>query len=195
MVYITPGDILDVYWKGEKIEIFFNDISKTQKINDHVVKTFFPYFIPGHTILVQQDYVYFHQYYIAITMELLKEYFEHMFFVNGGSSVYILKEHIPEKVVRNFSVEILSFKDKISILEQIENNTHPSVKEVIKCARAYCAIEYGEFLYAKKVLESVQFNVGSIEQCEDFSKICVSNFRKVNDLLASRTGICVDEPV
>jgi len=76
LVQIHEGNILAETWDNGEIEILFIDIAKHWKVNDHIVKTFFSSLVPGHSIVIQQDYLYTEwNGWIPVTMEYLADYF------------------------------------------------------------------------------------------------------------------------
>ena len=57
VVELVIGNILDVVWAGGPIEIAFYDCLKTNDRDLAVFKAFAPHFIPGRTIILQQDFL------------------------------------------------------------------------------------------------------------------------------------------
>ena len=55
----------------EEDQVLFIDVAKTWRINDVVIAQFFPKLIPGHSIIIQQDYMWGFGPWIHITMALL----------------------------------------------------------------------------------------------------------------------------
>ncbi|MFA3920777.1 hypothetical protein [Ruegeria hyattellae] len=71
-VISAKQDILKVNWDAP-IELLFIDLSKSWKINDHLIKTFFPHLVEG-AIMVQQDYMFFRNPWVASTMYKLRDH-------------------------------------------------------------------------------------------------------------------------
>ena len=86
-VEVHPGDLLAQRWSGEPIDVLFVDVAKTWDLSDHVAREFFPALVPGHSVVVQQDYVHEWLPWIHITMELLSGCFERVAVVPGSPSV------------------------------------------------------------------------------------------------------------
>ena len=99
--YITihEGDLLKAPWKSGPIEILFSDISKSWQLNDHIIKNWIAALIPETGILIQQDQVQEYHVWVAITMEILSDYFEVIDYTPYSSMVYRLKSEIPAQLL------------------------------------------------------------------------------------------------
>jgi hypothetical protein len=97
-VEVCEGDIADHGWTGQRIEVLFIDLAKTWRINDLMLEQFFPCLIPGHSIIIQQDYMWGFGPWLHITMELLAPY---VTFLDSMlcSTVYLLRKRIPRKFI------------------------------------------------------------------------------------------------
>ena len=96
VVEIYEGDVCAQPVPQEPIEILFLDILKTTSICDFVIENYFRRLIPGKSILVQQDYLWRNgTYWIHITMEILREYFEPLASCKRNSVVFHYKKEIP----------------------------------------------------------------------------------------------------
>jgi hypothetical protein len=51
--------ILDARWHGPKVQLLIDDICLRKDKNDHMIKIFSPYFIPGKTIIIRLDYYFY----------------------------------------------------------------------------------------------------------------------------------------
>lgn len=96
---IHEGDLTLATWSGEPIEILFSDISKGWKLNDYITLNWIPHLLPETGILIQQDQVQEYHVWVAITMEILADYFELIDYVVYDSVVYRLKHAIPQQVL------------------------------------------------------------------------------------------------
>lgn len=118
LVSVHPGDILNYKSPEPLIEILFLDVLKTPLVNDHIVENFFPNLIPGHSLVVQQDYN-FHSCngWIHCTMEYLSDYFEIVDYTPCNSVVFLYTKEIPkEKTIKTFQSmtvdQIMDLHDK-----------------------------------------------------------------------------------
>ena len=76
--YITvhEGDLLRETWNEKPIEILFSDVAKGLHLNDYILTKWLPFLSAGTGILIQQDQVREYHIWVAVTMEILAEYFE-----------------------------------------------------------------------------------------------------------------------
>lgn len=84
-----PGEIEDNGWPGEPIEILALDACKSTAATDAIAAAFFPYLIPGRSIVVHQDFLQWNQPWLAAQMELLAEHFTPLAHVAPSSMVYL----------------------------------------------------------------------------------------------------------
>ncbi len=91
------GDFLTETWPAEKpIEICFIDLARTNDLNVRCFQQLFPAFLPGRTLLVQQDFFFDRAPWIKVLMGYLEEHFEWLGQV-GPSSLYRYRSQIPEE--------------------------------------------------------------------------------------------------
>lgn len=154
----VPGNLLNMRWNGDPIEILFVDLAKTWDLNSHVLAQFFPSLIPGHSILLQQDYVHVGEPWIALTMEVLSEYFEHLYFVYGATSVYRLIKPIPAAIL-NQNLREMSLPEMDQHMENARRKASPAIAEVLKTCQAALRIEKRDLQGAATLIESVDIGV------------------------------------
>ena len=95
---IHEGDLMRHSWGGEKIEILFLDCAKTPELHDHAVRIWFPHLIPGRSILIQQDFGWWHYQWGNIMMEAFKDHFVILDDVPHATRAYLcVKEITPAK--------------------------------------------------------------------------------------------------
>lgn len=70
LIAVNKGDIANTNWKLP-IEILFVDCCKDWDTNDAVTRKFYPFLIPGVSVIVQQDYLHFQHPWVVATMEAL----------------------------------------------------------------------------------------------------------------------------
>jgi hypothetical protein len=116
---VHEGDLREFPWTASTpIEVLFIDVAKTWGLNDFTIQQFFPALIPGHSIVVQQDYVHPTCPWLAITMELLADYFEPIGYVPGNSMVYLHTAAIPESVIAQAATEFMEPERKLALMDQ-----------------------------------------------------------------------------
>lgn len=188
MIHISPGDFMNMTWREHPVEVLFVDIAKTFELNDHVIQNFFPNLIIGST-LIQQDYVYFSEYWVQLTMEIFKEYFELQEFIMGASAVYKVTKPIP-KHYQNFSIKKeFSDNELIKMHELIVDGSDAYVKDVIKCAHCKLLYDLGRYKESFEYLQTVSTKKLTDDPIIDFCEIARSNKIMMERLLEShKTG-------
>lgn len=75
-VSIHAGDIKQFPWNGDPIEILFVDLAKSWEMNEYIVQAFYPYLIPGRSIIVHQDFGNSWNPWLPVSMGYLDGYFQ-----------------------------------------------------------------------------------------------------------------------
>jgi hypothetical protein len=134
---VIEGNIVDHGWEGDgAIEIAFLDILKGAKLNDFVVRNFFRQFIPGRTILIQQDFVHEFCPWIHVTMGYLDAYFELLDLFDFGSAVYLLREPIPPEALDVSIENDIPPDEKIRLMDRAIAPLSGEMRGIVECAKA-----------------------------------------------------------
>jgi hypothetical protein len=134
---VVEGNILDHGWVGGgPIEIAFLDILKGAKLNDFALRTFFSEFIPGRTILVQQDFVHEFCPWIHVTMGYLDSYFELLDLFDFGSAVYLLREPIPPEALQVSIENDIPPEEQIGLMDRAIAPLSGEMRGIVECAKA-----------------------------------------------------------
>src|SRR5690606_1866350 len=142
---------------GGPVEILFVDIAKSWELNAWVMDHWFTQLIPGRSLVVQQDYVYFHPYWIHLTMAHLAGAFELVDVVYGASAVFAVKRKIERGETAHW--RNLPLPDKLALIERAAGGLPASAAEVLKGSRAYCLVEHGEPARALQLLDTVDDSI------------------------------------
>ena len=98
LLEVHDGDLAQLGWDGRPIEVLFVDFAKSWSLNDVVVREFFPRLIPDRSIVLQQDYAFAFQPWIAITMEHLRDCFEPVAFAEYNTVAFACRAPVPGDV-------------------------------------------------------------------------------------------------
>lgn len=114
-----PGDFLTMRWNAP-IEILFIDIAKTPELNAHLLREFFPHLIPGHSVVIQQDFFHCWHPHIHITMEALEPYFEILDRrIDYTSRLYRYTKAIPPAALEEAARYAYSPEQRLTMLDAI----------------------------------------------------------------------------
>lgn len=137
LINFVPGDVLDATWNEESIEILFIDVSKSYKLNDHIIQTFFPWLIAGHSIVIQQDYLLNSTPWNIATMELLDDHFELIGWTEQNSALFLCNKVPDAKTIeRALSHNLTPDVVEKSILNAITRFPFQRQKETLAGALA-----------------------------------------------------------
>jgi hypothetical protein len=152
---VHEGDICDIEWNGDPIEVLFIDVSKTWEINDHVVRQFFPALVPNESVVVQQDFVHEWLPHIPLTMGLLADAFEFAGFVAPSSALFVPTRRIDSaEIPRSLKAEI-SDKDKLAYFDRACVPFTGEEKAILDCARAVLVQQLGSPSEAVEILNTI----------------------------------------
>jgi hypothetical protein len=142
-VQLHDGDILNCEWSRSPIEILFVDIFKTADITGKVVQAFFPYLVPGLTIVVMQDYLFNVLPYSVVVMEHFRDYFVRCGDTHSNSVLFLLKERIPPAKISEFRWSRLPQEYKLNCL------ISAAAKQPFLHQREFIAAQISDFISGK----------------------------------------------
>jgi len=181
----VPGDLLKMRWTAEAIEILFVDVAKSWSLNNWVVSQTFPCLTPGKSIIIQQDYVHFVEWWLQVVMEYYSDRFELLEVIFGASAIFRSIAPISREEARR-DLSTLSLSEKIRLMERAAEKVPASAAEVLKCGRAKCLIDHGEYREAGDILKTVITSQLADDPALNFAGIAQDNLQKVEDLLRQR---------
>jgi hypothetical protein len=115
-IVVHENDFSNEKWTGEPIEILFVDIMKAPNLTNVVVNKFFPYLIPGKSIVVMQDYIFKTLPYSIVTAEYFSEYFEYAGDTGRNSMLFAYTKQIPDYLMAEFSWFQIPDEYKLNLL-------------------------------------------------------------------------------
>jgi hypothetical protein len=131
---VREGDITEIGWSGGRIEILFLDVLKSWKINDAVLRDFFPHLSVG-SVIVQQDYGWGAGPWIHITMELLRDSVRLVDYMKAGSHVYVVERKLNRRLLRRGLLE-LSGDEQLELMDAAVARAEGWPRGMVELARA-----------------------------------------------------------
>lgn len=183
-IYLSPGDLLLHQWKAAPIEVLFVDLAKSWELNQWVVENWFPHLRAG-SIVIQQDYVHFYEYWIAITMEVLAEFLHPVDYIFGASCVFVCEREIPQERLAA-CVRSMEPQEQLRYLDLAITKAPPAIGEVLKCAKAFCLLEHDRVKEAAELIELVRTDVQDPETAPEFLRVAAANKQVVQQLVEYR---------
>jgi len=162
IISVNKIDFTKIKWPANKpVEIIFFDGPKTAKLISATLKAFSPAFIPGHTLLVFQDYQHSPSYETPIAISCLGNKLKYCHSIlSGGTVSFLLNEAImPQEVsIESLSITGKSIKEYKIAWESIMAPLEGFVLMRMKSAMALNLCDLGEVDEAIKILRTVEFN-------------------------------------
>ncbi len=97
---VREGDIVEIGWSGEPIDILFLDVLKSWRINDAVLRDFFPSLVPGRSVIIHQDYGSGWVPWIPITVELMGDALRLVDGMPWGSHLFLVEQELSPELLR-----------------------------------------------------------------------------------------------
>ncbi len=145
-ITLHPGPIEAQSWPGEAIELLVMDASKSRATADRFAEMFFPALIPGHSLVVQQDYLHWKLPWIAAQMELMAGCFTPVAHAPHHTVVFRCEAPVNARVLQRGRVSGLSQARMLKLLRQARGRLRPlglgeRITDLIRSARANPGIE------------------------------------------------------
>jgi len=116
---LHAADLLKTQWTGQPIEMLFIDAMKSWGLLNSIVNNFFPFLVPGKSLIIHQDYTHYYSYWIQLLMYRFQDYFEPVCDISHSASlVFKYTKQIPQELL-NASMGIEDFSEK-EIMEAFE---------------------------------------------------------------------------
>mgnify|MGYP001300209901 CR=1 FL=1 len=93
-------DIINSGWEGEKIEFLLVDAMKTQEVTRKILSNFYPFLIPGTSLVYHQDFDHFLTPWVHVLIYLHRDFFTFFHDVPGtGGIVFKMGKRITSEVL------------------------------------------------------------------------------------------------
>jgi hypothetical protein len=132
------GDFLTKRWTRGPIEVLFIDIAKTQDLNSHIIREFFPHLIPGRSLVVHQDFYHCWHPYIHVTMEALSPYFEILDeHIEHATRLYLYAKPAPSGVIAAVADYAYTAEDRIALLDALSAKEIGRMRAMIEVVKLW----------------------------------------------------------
>lgn len=146
-IEVHAGDINEIGWQGDGIEIFHNDASKTWDLTNTMLQQFYPSLIPGISICVEQDFSNHYTPWVNLICYRLQDYFQPILHIPYSSSVIFKNvKKIPEELLNaNYSFSSFSEKEIEECFEEYSINLVAKNKHAnVLAAKVMCYVHAGD---------------------------------------------------
>ena len=150
LVQVYPGDLTELGWHQAPIEFLFIDAMKSWELANSILKNFFPYLVPGVSLVLHQDFAHFYTSWIHLIMYRLRDYLvpiEHPFIYS--SRVFRYTQEIPEELLQYvYSFDTFSREEVEAAFDYSMAITPEKMQPNIMAAKVMYFIHVGDFKQA-----------------------------------------------
>lgn len=141
---LHDGDLLAETHDNAPIEFLFIDAMKTPELAKHVVRQFYPSLIPGHGVLVQQDFVHYYASWIHILQYRLRHLFRFVLHVpRSASAVFEVVAQDPDLASFDLHLDSVSDEEVDAAFDYSLSLIRGSYRENIHAAKAMFFVHIG----------------------------------------------------
>jgi hypothetical protein len=151
-VEVRAGDLIQVGRVDRAIELAVIDLAKTPALNAFVLQRWLPKMVPGHSLLIQQDFYSPTQPWIAHSMSGLLDYVSLEHDKVGESAVFRLERPIPANVLRGATFG-WDQRDALSRLDRMIEFVGIRAAAPLRLMRALAFHGLGDNAKARSLLE------------------------------------------
>jgi hypothetical protein len=170
---VHEGDIVEIGWSGEPIDVLFLDVLKTWEVNDAVLRDFFPCLRPGRSVVVHQDYGSGWLPWIPISVELMGDSLRLIDGMEWGSHLFFVADEIPSDMLGN-GVAALDLDEKFALVERAVERSDGWVRGMMEIARTELVYERDG---ADAALQDLD-RIASLYRDHDFVLSFIDHIRK-----------------
>lgn len=154
-IHVVKADLTQSSWIEKPIEFLLVDAMKSWELLNAIQSIFYPFLIPGKSVVVHQDFSHYYTYWIHLLQYRFRNYFEFMQDISGGSAVFLYQKKIPAEMlqkkytVKDFSAEEIdnAFDFSLSLVSDVHKGN-------VEAARVMCYNDfYGEDKAQQKLTE------------------------------------------
>lgn len=156
------GDIAKTARADRMIEIAFFDCLKNGALDKATFMAFGPHYVPGKTIVVQQDYFFEGAADNKVRQEFLSPYFTYLGSA-ATSAVFRLDRPLPDEFFRNDPVDALSLPERRGLLQRAaERATEPRFRLFVELAEVEMLAEHAGREAALAQLDQVDRHIADL---------------------------------
>ena len=164
LIEVYPGDVMKIGWKPQKpIEYLFVDAMKSWELTKNIFMNFYPYLIPGKSLVHYNDFAHYYESWIHVLIYHLRPYFKHHCNL-WQAAVFEYINPLPkesEKIL-NPSFSIFSDEDIHQAFEYSMEIVKEELRANIAAAKVMAFIHLGDYKKAQQELIKARKTFGDI---------------------------------
>ena len=154
-VTVHAEDLVRLGWHGGPIEFLLVDAMKSWELTNSIIRGFFPWLIPGQSVIVHQDFVFWGEPWVHLINYRLRDYFEPLYHIpHSGSMAFGLRKPIPaELLTAAYSFASFSPDDIDAAIAYSAGLVSADLRPDVLAVKAYIHLVQGDLARARGLLE------------------------------------------
>lgn len=156
-IAVHPADLLAEGWRVERpIEFLLVDAMKSWDLTSAILRSFFPWLVPGRSVVVYQDFAFWGEPWVHLINYRLRQYFSPLYHVPAsGSMVFELRRHVPVELLSvPYSYDSFSPDEVDAAIEYSATLVAPDVRPDVLAVKALIHVHRGDLEGARRQLDT-----------------------------------------
>jgi Flp pilus assembly protein TadD len=149
LLEVHSGDFLTQAWPPQPIAILMVDIGKSIPLASRVVEQFFPWLVPGGSVVVHQDYHHPWLPWLHVAMEFLSDAFELVAPRVDSSAVFALRRPLLAGELQRASDYAFSAEEQLQLMARAIERLPPDDRAWVELACVVLRARVGEVAAAR----------------------------------------------
>lgn len=141
MLKVNKGDARNIVWSGKPIEILFIDCAHTPEFFQSLIRIFYPYLIPGLSLVIDQDAFFHHAWWITVKNELLSKHLKVQEYAESTLVCKFLSPLDESFLKRNWAD--IQASEVCNLLESRAQRYFPKPRQFVEIQKAHLLIKTG----------------------------------------------------
>lgn len=136
LIVAIEGDFAALRWLGLPIEILFVDLDKSPQLHAVFLREYYTKLIPGHSLVLLQDWYLSRHPWLHFGMEHLSEYFSLVDpLVPWCTRVFRLEKELPAEEIETLANGALGYEREVDLMDKLIAREDGAMKRMLQLSR------------------------------------------------------------
>lgn len=156
-IVVHQADLLTEGWSERRpIELLLVDAMKSWDLTNSIIRNFFPWLVPGRSVLVHQDFAFWGEPWVHLINYRLRRYFKPVYHVPASGSLALeLRMPIPAELMRtSYSYDSFGPEEIDAAIGYSASLVSPSMQADVLAVKVLIHVHQGDLARARQVLDT-----------------------------------------